>query len=490
MHNGFFTPVMPLNIVDKIFSSCDDAAPALIAGDVTMTYGELRHRVDEAAQMLGVHTQKRIGLLCPNGIHHVVWSLAVLRCGGVLVPVAGELSVPERDSLVKTTGIDAVLCAGGKDWHATVSHTRDLPLQSMPATFLSRLGSLSAELPFDEARLIALNPALIRFSSGTTGKRKGVVLSHETLFARVKACNQMLGIGPGDRVIWTLPMAHHFAVSIVLYLLHGATTVLEDSHLGADVYKTLQEKQGTVLYGSPFHYALLAGYAEGKPVPSLRLAVSTAAALSAQTATDFHQRYGVPLSQGMGIIEVGLPLLNRDKPVEKPESVGRPQPGFEVKLVNKEGAAVAQGEVGELHLRGPGWFDAYLSPWTPREEMLMDGWFATGDLARLDDEQDIYLVGRTKSVINVGGMKCFPEEVEQILSQHPAVKEARVIAMPNATFGSVPAAEIVPVDAASPPRAAELMGWCRKELSGYKVPMRFTLVEHLPKTPSGKLLRS
>jgi len=470
-----------LNIVDEIFRRADRHAPAIVAGAETVSFRALQVWVESAGKMLGADGAQRVGLFCPNGIHHIVWSLAVLRCGGVLVPVAGELSIPEREALVKTTSLDVVLCAGGKEWHAVAPQRRDLQDEKIPAVLMQ--GLQSGEPDFDELKLAALNPALIRFSSGTTGKRKGVVLSHETLLARVTACNELLKIGPGDRVIWTLPMAHHFAVSIILYLLHGATTVLEDSHLGEDVYRTLRDQHGTVLYGSPFHYALLGALEAGEPVPTLRLAVSTAAALSAKTAETFHRRYGVPLTQGMGIIEVGLPLLNTTAPVAKPEAVGLPQPGFEVRLVG-------DGEAGELLLKGPGIFDAYLSPWTPGDEVLQDGWFATGDLAKRDEEGLLYLVGRTQSVINVGGMKCFPEEIEAVLNTHPAVRECRVIGMPHATFGAVPSAEVVLRDPAVVPRTAEFMNLCRKELSSYKVPLRYIMVAELPKTPSGKLLRS
>lgn len=181
----------------------------------------------------------------------------------------------------------------------------------------------------------------------------------------------------------------------------------------------------------------------------------------------------------MGIIEVGLPLLNTTCAVEKPESVGIPQPAFECKVDDE----------GELFLRGPGMFDAYLSPWTPQSEVLRDGWFATGDLARVDDDGFVQLIGRKISVINVGGMKVFPEEVETVLCRHAGVAEARVLGMPHATFGAVPIAEIVPHDTAAPPKSVELNQLCRRELSNYKVPMKYSIVSSLPKTPSGKLLR-
>ena len=476
-----------VNIVEEIFRRADRNALALIAGEQRLHFGELESLVGLAAAQLGAKHGQRLGLLCPNGVHHIVWSLAVLKCGGILAPVPGELSLPERDALAKTTRLHGILVAGGKTWHQETAQRAELEVPGMPATF----HSFTSETPdFDEAALLALNPALIRFSSGTTGRRKGVVLSHQTLLDRVTACNAGLKIGPGDRVIWTLPMAHHFAVSIVLYLLHGATTVLEDSHLGADVWRALSTHEGTVLYGSPFHYALLGAHAEAKPLPSLRLAVSTAAALSHQVAEQFQARFSIPLTQGMGIIEVGLPLLNTEHAADRPESVGLPQPRFETKLVDTQTQAEpATGEAGELWLKGPGIFDAYLSPWTPRESVLHDGWFVTGDLARKDELGSLYLVGRTHSVINVGGMKAFPEEIEAVLCQHPGVAEARVVAMTHATFGSVPAAEIVPKDPAAPPKNIELNTLCRSQLSNYKVPLKYTLVESLPKTPSGKIMR-
>jgi len=477
-----------INIVEEIFRRADRNALALIAGEQRLHFGELESLVERAAALLGPKQGRRLGLLCPNGVHHIVWSLAVLKCGGILAPVPGELSVPERDALAKTTRLHGVLVAGGKTWRHDTAQRAELELTGMPATF----HSFTPEAPdFDEATLLALNPALIRFSSGTTGKSKGVVLSHQTLLDRVTACNAGLKIGPGDRVIWTLPMAHHFAVSIVLYLLHGATTVLEDSHLGADVWRALSTHEGTVLYGSPFHYALLGAHGEAKPLPSLRLAVSTAAALSQQVAEQFKARLGLPLTQGMGIIEVGLPLLNVEHAADLPESVGVAQPSFEAKIVvpQTQGEPAA-GEAGELWLRGPGVFDAYLSPWTPREAVLREGgWFVTGDLARKDEGGRIYLVGRTHSVINVGGMKAFPEEIEAVLRQHPGVAEARVVAMTHATFGAVPAAEIVPKDPAAPPKNIELNTLCRSQLSNYKIPLKYTLVAALPKTPSGKILR-
>jgi len=485
-----FTPLAetprrpPMNIVTEIFRRADPAAIALIENERSVSFGQLQAWCDQAAAQLTGWQGRRAGFYCPNGLAHIVWSLGLLRAGAVLVPVAPELSGPEREQLLATTALHGVLTAGGQNWPHPAGQTRDLKLDDMQARLHSELPPHPAPL-FEEKDLAALNPALIRFSSGTTGKRKGVVIAHQTLLDRVTTANAGLRIGPGDRVVWMLPMAHHFAVSIILYLLHGATTVLIESHLGADVYAGLKKHGGTVLYAAPFHHALLAAVPDAAPIPSLRLAVSTAAALPEGTALAFQKAFGIPLRQALGIIECGLPVLNT-RWLEKTASIGSPQPGFEMELRDPAGQPVPAGQAGELFLRGPGMVDAYLSPWTPRSCILEDGWFRTGDQALVDADGAVFLQGRTHSIINVGGMKCFPEEIEACLAEHPAVLEARVVGMPHPGFGSVPAAEIVPADPAAPPRMGELMGHCRARLSGYKVPLKFVFVTALPKTPSGK----
>ncbi len=445
-----------MNIVEEIYRRADRSAVALIAEGEAVTYGRLFELTDAAAAKIAASPAARVGLDCPNGIQHIVLALAIVRAGKCLVPIASELVARERERVIRETGVGAIVDAHGE--------VRAAPVEA---------------LAFDEAKLTALNPAFIRFSSGTTGRSKGVVLSHESLLARVTAANRGLRIGPADRVIWILPMAHHFAVSIMLYLLHGATTVIENSHLAEDVLNAATTHGGTVLYGAPFHHALLAAEGSGRAWPTLRLAVSTAATLPLATALAFDRRFGVPLSQGMGIIEVGLPLINFERAREKPTSVGRPLPDY---------AAEVRGE-GELFLRGPGMLDAYLVPWRTREEITEDGWFRTGDLARIDADGDVHLLGRSHSVINVAGLKCFPEEVEAVLRELPEVRFARVFGKANARVGAVPVAEIVPADPAAPPKNSALVAHCRRCLASYKVPLEFRIVASIPLTPSGKVQR-
>lgn len=477
-----------MNIVDRIAIRASAERPALMADGAVLSYGELLERVSDAATWLGhcpgFHGEgvPRVGLACASGVDYIVLALAILKAGGCLVPVADELTDEERADLIERTALCGVILGRRERWRREeavgreeISRARWLPLEKRD---------------FDHEREFeALDPAFIRFSSGTTGNSKGVVLSHRRLEERIVAANAALGIGAGDRVLWMLPMAHHFAVSIVLYLYHGACTVLGSSHLAEEVLLTARATRSTVIYGSPFHYALLAADKSGFPWPDLRLAVSTAAPLTAGTARAFAKRFDKPLVQGLGIIEIGLPLLNTGGAADAPTAVGRPLPAFDVELRDEEGVPVPAGHVGELWIKGPGMFDAYLSPWQPVDEVCVNGWFPTGDLAETDAAGRIFVRGRKKSVLNVNGMKVFPEEVEAVLQRHPAVRLCRVSGASHAVFGTVPVAEVVLHEGKSVlPR--ELISWCRKSLSAHKVPVRVAEVEALEMTASGKVRRN
>ncbi|NJR43453.1 MAG: long-chain fatty acid--CoA ligase, partial [Akkermansiaceae bacterium] len=303
------------------------------------------------------------------------------------------------------------------------------------------------------------------------------------------AANAALQIGPQDRVLWMLPMAHHFAVSIVLYLYHGACTVLGKSHLAEHVLEVAQTTRATVIYGAPFHFSLLAADPGNYLWPDLRLSVTTAAPLTQEIAAGFRKRFGRSLIQGLGIIEIGLPLVNTGGAADFPLAVGRPQPAFDVELRDEEGLPVAIGAVGELWIKGPGMCDAYLSPWQTLDEICVDGWFATGDLAVTDAAGRIYLRGRVKSVLNINGMKVFPEEVEAVIEKHSSVQRCRIRGSTHGVLGTVTTAEVI-LKAGESLDARELINWCRRSLSVYKVPVKVKFVTELPLTASGKIRRA
>ena len=420
-----------------------------------------------------------VGLHCPSGVHYIINTYAIWRCGASVVPIPNELAAPEKQTILRTIALPWMISLGSKP------------------TFASTFASASSiELGVDQlltplrpqrehpAGFRDINCGFLRFTSGTTGAAKGVVLSHETIRERIDAANEVLHIGPEDRIVWVLSMAYHFAVSIVAYLTYGAAVVLPANHLGPGILAAARRHRATVIYASPVHYGWLASTA-AEPLPNLRLAVSTTTGLDRAVADRFHQSFGVPLTQALGIIEIGLPFINIDFAHDRPEAIGRALPAYRLRLGD-----VGLGEQrGEILLCGKGCLDAYYDPWRPRSEIMPDGWFHTGDIGELDDHGCLIIRGRKKDVIDVLGMKFFPQEVETVLMSHPAVESACVYSTPDRRIGAVIHAKVVLRSGNhGQPLESDLISLCKSRLAGFKVPQRIENVSELPRTASGKLL--
>lgn len=459
--------------------------PAILGPDENrrMTYAELDEAIETAAESLreaGLSAGDCVGLHYPSGRDYIVLTYAAWRCGACIVPLATELAHQEKQEICREIALDHIVAPTGT---AAFAETF-LAGPERPLT--GRAALMSIESPCSRpAEFSQLHAAFIRFTSGTTGSSKGVVLSHETIRDRIEAANEALAIGPQDRILWLLPMAYHFTVSIVSYLSFGATILLPANHFAAAVVALGQREQATLIYASPSHYALLADYALGGPLPELRLAISTTSALDSTVAQRFYERYGQPLVQALGIIEVGLPCMNLDFAATKFDSVGRVLPAYEVRLED-----VGLGEALQvIWFRGKGMLDAYYRPWQTRDQILRDGWFCTGDVGEMDAEGCLYLHGRRNDVICSMGMKFFPQEVELVLEAHPAVAEAGVFAHHDDRHGEVPYAWIVcQANSNQTGLEEELRTWCEQRLASYKVPERIEFVASLPRTASGKLL--
>jgi acyl-coenzyme A synthetase/AMP-(fatty) acid ligase len=332
-----------------------------------------------------------------------------------------------------------------------------------------------------------LDPAFIRFTSGTTASSKGVVLSHEATAARVHAADSVLRFSEEDRILWVLPLAYHFAVTIVAYVRAGAHILMCPDTLPGALVDSIRRLEPSVLYASPLHFERLGNLGPSQPLRGVRVCLSTSAPITAAVMDRFQSVYGVPVGQAYGIIEAGLPCINLGDEGLPATSVGRPVPGYEVAVFSDGGGQVPTGALGEIGLRASGLFSAYYAPWRLREEITRDGWFLTGDIGWLDRDGALHLKGRTKAVIFVAGLKFFPEEVEDCINQFPGIKESRVLSRPHPRLGEVPCAEIVLEDARCDLDALE--AHCARALSPYKVPLEFTIVEAIPRTPGGKILR-
>jgi long-chain acyl-CoA synthetase len=448
-----------------------------------LSYADLDREVCAVAdrlKALGVGAGDYVGLHCPSGREYIILTYALWRRAACVVPIPTELAPGEKLEILQRIALTFVITDAG---HATLfaSFTRGQAAPLQGRYHLCAVTSPRSHPP--EIHDIA--SAFIRFTSGTTGAAKGVVLSHDTIRDRIEAANEVLRLGPADRIVWLLSMSYHFAVSIVSYLTFGATVVLVPNSLGATVLQAAHHRRGTVIYASPLHYAWMTAAAGPNALSSLRLAVSTTTALDEVTAHRFHFRFGIPLAQALGVIEIGLPCINVDFALEAPEGVGRVLPAYQMKLC----------EIGlgphqqEICFRGKGILDAYYDPWQPRTAFLRNGWFHTGDVGELDSAGCLFVRGRIKDVINVGGMKLFPQEVEAVLLAHPAVASACVLPSPDERMGEVPMARVELQPGTAPAAVEEeLLAICRQRLAAYKVPQRIELVASLKRTASGKVM--
>ena len=469
------------NIVEIIRTSmtkrCGEDDAALLEGTKRLSYREFFSAVDGVAVDLrdsGVTCGSRVVFYCQDSMDDIIGSMAVLSLSAILIPLHSSSGEEELGNLYDRIGADFLfyefgLCPGQEG------------VAVGKKSFLEKnfgLCALTNRVPFSRDTA-ELNLAFIRFSSGTTGLSKGVMLSHETIIERTDAANRGLQITQSDTILWVLSMSYHFVVSILLFLRQGATICLCYDHFPKSFEKALSQGVGTFCYASPFHYYSLI---ESKQVSSsalenVRMAISTAMKLSKEIEQRFFQKFGFGLTEAYGIIEVGLPFIN-DKPGQKCSSVGRLLPDYEVEIRHQDEAGI-----GAIFIRGAGMFNGYASPWYRREE---DAWFDTGDLGRLDAEGYLYIVGRKKDLINFSGMKVYPYEVETILARHPAVKEALVFGRPHPRYGQLPCAKVV---LKKETHVDELQSFCVRHLSTYKVPKHIEIVSSLPKTASGKIRR-
>jgi long-chain acyl-CoA synthetase len=458
-------PGHPALIVDRA------DAPAQV-----VTYAELVRDFDALGAQLrerGVRPGDRCGLRAAQGTAFVEGALGILAAGACLVPIPEDTSGDALATAIRESSLHHLL-------------------EALPERRFTSVPEVPAVDGQGDRVFRALRPAYMRFTSGTTHLRKGVIVGEDAVAARLENANQVLAIGPSDRILWLLPMAHHFLVSILLYLRFGASILLPRSALASVVLDFAGRERATVFYASPFHYGLLAKDRSERRLEGVRLAVSTADALREETALRFRERFGFALVQALGIIEVGLPVLNRACADGKPGALGRPTPGYEVWLRGDDGKPLessSPSRTGEICIRGTGLFDAYLSPFALAAEVLEDGSFRSGDQGWFDADGDLYLCGRRSNRINMAGMKFFAEEVEAALETHPAIRMSRVHAKLHPHLGEIPVAEIVLEPGATAPDRKTLTAHLRGRIAGYKIPREFVVIAELEQTPTGKLRR-
>ena len=439
-------------ILDPIFAWADETPrhEAVVfqssSNEITrFTYGDIRSAVAERAAVFSdLAPSSRVGLIATHGPQFLIEALAILKAGHCLVPIGELLSENDRGELVDRAGLHALRIAG---------QNGVIPCAGTPI-----------DLNSDE-NFRALRPAYLRFTSGSTGQRKGVLLSHKTLLERTRAANARLQISGRDRVLCLLPMVDHFVVSILLYLRYGSTILLVGNDENAGDFAETQ--MATVLYGAPSQYRGIS-----RPLPHVRLAVSTTQVLSKPIAESFLERTGKPLTQALGIIEAGLLTLNEKHATSEPLLAGEPMPDYRISISGNSKAA------GEIYVAGPGLLDAYVSPWRSRDSIVTDLGFPTGDHGWLDENGVLHLTGRAKNRIELDSVSYFSEEIEALINEHPRIDESLVFLRNDQLYARIVARE-----------GECFLPWIREKTAFLNTPVNIERVDSLPRTPTGKLAR-
>jgi long-chain acyl-CoA synthetase len=463
--------------------------PALTAGDRTWTYRALdaaTARLAGGFARLGLAPGDRIGLHLPNGAEFVLAYYAAQKAG--LVPLSLNVTYT-KDEIAYIVG----------DASPVAVVTADALADNLPAA----ADMLSVRHVLDAAELDRLHgtplraldrdreeTAAILYTSATTGRPKGVMLTQSNLVSNAYATVHHLRITRDDRGLCALPMFHCFGQNAIMNALvtAGALLVLHERFVPDRFVDALAQHRITILYAVPTMYILFLARPQPLDLASVRLCFSAAAILPADVERRWHETYGHAIHQGYGLTETSpFASYNHDVCVRS-GSVGTPIENVEMKIVGADGRELADGEPGEIVIKGPNVMKGYFGNPQATAEAIRDGWFHSGDIGYRDDDGYFYIVDRVKDMINVAGFKVFPREVEEVLFRHAGVKEAAVIGMPDPVRGEAVKAYVV-LTGPGAASAAELQSLCRAAIAAYKIPEAIEFIDALPKNPTGKILK-
>lgn len=429
-----------------------------------------------------------IGLLLPTSGAFPIAALAGWFAGKTVVPLNYLLKPEELQYVVADCGTDTIL---------TVQPMLDYLERPPHVSRLVRLEDLTLRtVPEPEIPAFAgpHDLAVLLYTSGTSGRPKGVMLTHRNLCANVSQIRHWVHFGPEDTLIGVLPQFHSFGLTVLTLIPFsiGCRVVYTARFVPQRMIRLFREHRPTVFVGIPSMYAALLSVKDAGPddFTSFRYLVSGGEPLPDDVARRFKERFGVTINEGFGLTETA-PVTHWCRPHEyKPHSVGRPLPGVHQRIVDiNTGEDLPPGAEGEIRLKGPNIMKGYYR--LPEETAAAfdeRGWFRTGDIGRVDEDGHLYITGRLKEMLIVGGENVFPREIEEVLNSHPAVKASAVLGETDPIRGEVPVAFVELEDGQGFDEKA-LITHCRQHLAGYKAPRWIRHLDTLPRNPTGKILR-
>jgi long-chain acyl-CoA synthetase len=460
---------------------------ALIEDKKSWTFAELSDEVNRISALLREKVPgEAVGVLLLNSQAYIATMLAIWKAGKTAVPLNYLLPPAELGFIIKDSGMSALVSsqffAQALAGIRPLFGDKGLILMADEPAFLSApAGSIFG---------VRSTPALYLYTSGTTGRPKGVVLTDDNLLANVQSCQHAGKFDHRDSFLCLLPFFHTYAITgtFLLPLLSGSKMVLVDRFQPTKVLGLIQEHKISVFLAIPSMYRVLAGTEGQFDVSSVRFPISGGEPLPLAVAELFENRFGVPIFEGYGQTEAA-PVVTLNTPNQrKPGTIGKALPGVEVAIWDDQDRVLPAGQVGEIMVRGRNVMQGYHRLPEETQKTVTNGWLHTGDLGMMDSEGFVAITGRKKDLIISAGENIYPREIEEVVAQHPNVKEVAVIGVKDEVRGEVPKAFVIARENATIDDK-ELRSYCRDKLAGYKIPKYFEIVSDLPRTPTGKVLK-
>ncbi len=462
---------------------------ALVAGERRWTYRELDEAVSALAggfAGLGLSAGDRLGLHLPNWPEFALAYYAAQKCGLIPLSLNVTYKADEIEYIVSDAAPAAVVTADPVAGNLPTGDRMPSVRHLLNAKDLASLrGAPRRALELDREATAA-----ILYTSATTGRPKGVMLTHANVVSNAYATVHHLRMTADDRGLCALPMFHCFGQNAIMNSLvtAGGTMVMHERFVPDAFVDAIAAHRITLFYAVPTMYILFLASERPLDFRSVRLYFSAAAILPTDVERRWYERFGLWIQQGYGLTETS-PFASYNHDVAfKPGSVGTPIENVEMKIVDADDRELPDGDRGEIVIKGPNVMKGYFANAAATADATRDGWFHSGDIGYRDPDGYFFIVDRVKDMINVSGFKVFPREVEEVLFRHAAVKEAAVVGMPDPVRGESVKAFVVLTEGGRA-TGEELQGLCRAALADYKVPGRIEFVPALPKNPTGKILK-
>jgi long-chain acyl-CoA synthetase len=460
---------------------------ALVEENRQWSFAELLDEANRVAALLREKVKgETVGILLLNSQRYIATMLGFWKAGKIAVPLNYLLPPGELGFIIKDSGMSAIVS----------SQFFGQALAAIKPLFGDKGVILMADDPgFTDMSPDGLSseyrdPALYLYTSGTTGRPKGVILTHDNLASNVESCQKADKFDHNDAFLCLLPFFHTYAITgtFLLPLLSGAKMVLVDRFQPMKVMSLIQDHKISVLLAIPSMYRVMAATEGDFDVSSIRFPISGGEPLPIPVAEAFEKRFAVPIFEGYGQTEAA-PVVTLNVPAaRKLGTIGRALPGVELAIWDDQNRFLPTGEVGEIMVRGRNVMLGYHRLPEETAKTITDGWLHTGDLGKLDEQGFVTITGRKKDLIISAGENIYPREIEEVLAQHPKVKEVAVIGVKDEVRGEVPKAFVIAREGITLDEK-ELRTFCRDSLASYKVPKYIELVADLPRTPTGKVLK-